>query len=163
MVVSFCTHLLISLFWPLKANTVLIAESTSSATAPALAYAVCSLLVKLASTYKEKDIIIRIPAEGCEEGWTKTTQPLKHKYKDYRNAYFTEKCGWNAQRRAHSQDDKSEFPAFGEADDEGCDEGCVGLDQHPSLVANPLLDLIDITAHAKISMSTNDLQNTTFT
>lgn len=64
-----------------------------------------------------------------------------------RDAYLTEKCSWNEQCRAHSQDDKSEFPAFEEADDDGCDEGDVGLDQLCRLVANTLLDLIDITVH----------------
>lgn len=43
-------HLSISLFWPLKAKTVLMEDSTSSATAPALAYALCSLDVKLVNT-----------------------------------------------------------------------------------------------------------------
>lgn len=70
-----------------------------------------------------------------------------------RDAYLTEKCSWNEQCRAHSQDDKSEFPAFGEADDDGCDEGDVGLDQFGRLVANTLLDFIDIAAHG----NTNDI------
>lgn len=77
-----------------------------------------------------------------------------------REAYLREKSGWNAQRRAHSQDDESEFPAFDETDGEGSDEADEGLDKLPRLVANTLLDLIDITANANINMSTNDLQST---
>lgn len=83
--------------------------------------------------------------------FTITTQKLR------RDAYLTEKSGWNAQHRAHSQDDEGEFPAFDEADDEGCDEGGVSLDQHSRLVTNTLLDLIDITAHANVNtLSTSE-------
>lgn len=49
------THLSISFFCPLKAYTVLMAESTSSATAPALAYALCSLVVKFASSCSSRE------------------------------------------------------------------------------------------------------------
>lgn len=58
------THLLISFSWPLNANTVLTAESTSSATAPALAYADCSLAVKLVNTYSDEKDLTVTPAEA---------------------------------------------------------------------------------------------------
>lgn len=73
----------------------------------------------------------------------------KDRETDTLNLYLAEKCGGNAQCRAHSQDDKSELPAFGEANDEGRQEGGVGLDQHPRLVTDTLLDLVDITKACK--------------
>lgn len=60
--------------------------------------------------------------------------------------HLAEKRGRDAQHWAHRQDDQGEFPAFGEADDEGGDEGGVSLDQTPDLVADSLLDLVDVTA-----------------
>lgn len=58
--------------------------------------------------------------------------------------YLVVKCTCNSQQGAHGQDDQSEFPSCGEADDEGYDEGGGGLDQQPHLVTDPLLDLVDI-------------------
>lgn len=55
---------------------------------------------------------------------------LKEEYKDNRGAHFTENCSDNAQQRTDSQNDKSQFPAFDEANDERYDECCVGLEHH---------------------------------
>jgi len=49
------THLSASFFSPPKATTVRIEEITSSATAPAAAYALCSLTVKEARICREEE------------------------------------------------------------------------------------------------------------
>lgn len=77
--------------------------------------------------------------------------------------YLTVKCSWKTQCRAESQDNQSQFPAFDEADDAGREEVGVGLDQHAYFITDPLLDLIDVTVHTKISMSMNYTLDATLT
>lgn len=123
-----------------------MADNTSSATAPALAYAVCSLLVKDASTFP-KEVTASVQRNGVQ----------REQKVSAGDSYFTEKGGRNGQRGAHSQDDQRQFPARGEADDEGGDEGGVRLDQQPHLVTDALLDLVDVAEVGKKKQTSHHL------
>lgn len=92
------------------------------------------------------------------------TKEIKSLVRELTLPYLTEKCSWDAQSRTHSQDDEGEFPAFGETDDEGCDEAAETLNQHPHLVTNALLDFVDVTANENrtTEFTNNHQSNVTF-